>query len=469
MITIDKPNNNNFHNYKNQLINSKKYNKNEISFKAAPDIALDGITKIADLFIKSQENLSSTRFIQDTATNWAPKAIFARSKADFAEMSFLEFLESAIFYFASPILGEKLFRNKVFKNFIPSAIKDKVNEQIPKTVETIVQNNTLTDEVKKRAISTKAGIVLACTAIPVAEYTLSFAKNLFTLKTFKKSNFNNIANLDKSHKETEDKEQQERVERNSKKQLKKAAVISALGVVSGIGLALYGHKSEKLQNISKTILEPGKAVANAVSKAGVKSDKVKNTLSRFSLDFDSNNGKLALSKGQLALTAILGLFGYSKAAEDRGKLDVAEVWTRVPLVVFYTIFGGELFEKGFTKLLEKKNKFPDILKKNAQGKLDIPSRAQLPELAQKIAQAKNTSPAKELARLTKEKAFVTAVPYAFSLIFMGLTLSAITRLWTQYRYNHQQKENAKNNLDIFTFSQIVDTPQIYKEFEESVK
>ena len=469
MITIDKPNNNNFHNYKNQLINSKKYNKNEISFKAAPDIALDGITKIADLFIKSQENLSSTRFIQDTATNWAPKAIFARSKADFAEMSFLEFLESAIFYFASPILGEKLFRNKVFKNFIPSAIKDKVNEQIPKTVETIVQNNTLTDEVKKRAISTKAGIVLACTAIPVAEYTLSFAKNLFTLKTFKKSNFNNIANLDKSHKETEDKEQQERVERNSKKQLKKAAVISALGVVSGIGLALYGHKSEKLQNISKTILEPGKAVANAVSKAGVKSDKVKNTLSRFSLDFDSNNGKLALSKGQLALTAILGLFGYSKAAEDRGKLDVAEVWTRVPLVVFYTIFGGELFEKGFTKLLEKKNKFPDILKKNAQGKLDIPSRAQLPELAQKIAQAKNTSPAKELARLTKEKAFVTAVPYAFSLIFMGLTLSAITRLWTQYRYNHQQKENAKSNLDIFTFSQSIDTPKIYKEFEESVK
>ena len=469
MTIIDNRNTINLKEYKKQLINYKNDKKNKISFKALPNTTFDGITKVADLFIKSQENLSSTRFIQDTATNWAPKAIFARSKADFAEMSFLEFLESAIFYFASPILGEKLFRNKIFKNFIPSAIKDKVNEQIPKTVEQITSNTAISDEIKKRAISTKAGIVLACSAIPVAEYTLSFAKNLFTLKAFKKSNFNNIANLDKSHKETENKEQQERVERNSKKQFKKAAVISALGVASGIGLALYGHKSEKLQNISKAILEPGKVAANLVSKIGIKSDKVKSTLSRFSLDFDSNNGKLALSKGQLALTAILGLFGYSKAAEDRGKLDVAEVWTRVPLVVFYTIFGGELFEKGFTKLLEKKNKFPDILKKNAQGKLDIPSRAQLPELAKKIAQAKNTEPSKELARLTKEKAFISAVPYAFSLLFMGFTLSAITRLWTQYRYNHQQKENAKNNLDIFTFSQSLEIPKIYKEFEDSIK
>ena len=78
--------------------------------------------------------------------------IFARSKADFAEMSFLEFLESGIFYFASPILGEKLFRNKVFKNLQPKNLKEKINEQIPKTVKQITENKALTDEVKKRAI-----------------------------------------------------------------------------------------------------------------------------------------------------------------------------------------------------------------------------------------------------------------------------------------------------------------------------
>lgn len=468
MITLDKRNNNtklNSKNFKKISDTNRKY----LSFKGAGTSAFTGVTKVADLFIKSQENLSSTRFIQDTVTNWAPKAIFSRSKADFAEMSFLEFLESGIFYFASPIFGEKLFRNKIFKNFLPSAIKNKVNEQIPKTVEAITKNNTLTDEVKKRAISTKAGIVLACTLIPVAEYTLSFAKNLFTLKAFKKSNFNNIANLDKNNNEKESIEQQNRVERNAKKQLKKAAIISAAGIAAGAGLALYGHKSTALQKISKTILEPGKAIAKLADKAGVKSNKFKNTISRFSLDFSDNNGKLALSKGQLGFTALLGLFGYSKAAEDRGKLDVAEVWTRVPLVVFYTTFGGEMFEKAFTKILEKKNKFTDIVQKTAEGTLKTPSRAELPALAEKIAKARNTLPEKELIRLTKEKAIVTAIPYAFSLLFMGLTLSAITRIWTQYRYNHQQKTQAQNNLNLYTFSNNIEVPEIYKEVEQKIK
>ncbi|MBQ8887450.1 MAG: hypothetical protein IJY61_07105 [Candidatus Gastranaerophilales bacterium] len=434
----------------------KVSNINNINRQQSFKSNLTGVAKVADIFLKSQENLSSTRFIQDTATNWAPKAIFARSKADFAEMTFLEFLESGIFYFASPLLGEKLFRNNVFNKFSPKNIRETVNKQIPNTVEQITKNPTLTDEVKKRAISTKAGIVLACAAIPIAEYTLSFAKNLFTLKTFNKSNFNNIANLDKNNNEKEDKAQQERVEKSAKNQLKKAAIYSAVGVGAGALLAVNGHKSEALQNVSKAILEPGKAVGKFV-----KSEKVKNTLGKFSLDFANNNGKLALSKGQLALTAILGLFGYSKAAEDRGKLDVAEVWTRVPLVVFYTIFGGELFEKGFTKILEKKNKFPDILQKTAEGKVKLPTRAELPALAEKAAKLKNSTQTKELARLTKEKAFVEAVPYAFSLIFMGFTLSAITRLWTQFRYNHQAHELLKTKQETkFEFEH----PEIFKNF-----
>ena len=437
---------------------TKKTNNN-LSFKAGAP--LTGLAKAADIFIKSQENLSSTRFIQDTATNWFPKAIFTRSKADFAEMSFLEFLESAIFYFASPILGEKVFRNGIFKNFAPNNIKNAVNEQIPKTIEQITSNSAITDEVKKRAISTKAGIILACTAIPVAEYTLSFAKNLFTLKTFKKSNFNNIANLDKKGNEKEDKAQQERVEQNSKKHLKRGLIISLAGAAAGTLLALNGHKSETLQKVSKAVINPGKAFSEGI---GIKNKNVVDTLSRFSLDFANNNEKLALGKGQLALTAILGLFGYSKAAQDRGKLDVAEVWTRVPLVVFYTIVGSELFEKAFTKILDKGNKFPDIVRKTADGKITTPLREELPKLAETIAKSRNTEPAKELARLTKEKAFIQGIPYAFSLLFMGFTLSAITRAWTQYRYNHQQKENLKT---VFNYNAYLKEklPDLYKEFE----
>ena len=445
-------------------INNISNINNKTAFKSTG--ALKGIAKAADLFIKSQENLSSTRFIQDTATNWAPKAIFARSKADFAEMSFLEFTESAIFYFASPILGEKLFRN-IFTKFSPDSIKNTVSTQIPKTVNEIVQNKAITESVKKRAISTKAGIVLACAAIPAAEYALSFAKNLFTLKSFKQSNFNNIANLDKNHKEKEDIKHQQKVENSAKKHLKRFAIISAAGAIAGTALALLGDKSNVLQKVSKTVLNPGEALSNGFEKIGLKNGKVNDAIKNFSLDFSNDNGKLALSKGQLALTAVSGLFGYSKAAEDRGKLDKAEVWTRVPLVVFYTIFGSELFEKGFYKILKNKNKFTDVIKKGADGKIITPLRKELPLLAEKIAKEKGTDTVKELSRLTKEKAFIQGVPYAFSLLFMGLTLSAITRLWTQYRYNRQKKiEPQKTNNNVqkipFSFKSLSEFSEIIK-------
>ena len=445
-------------------INLNKQNNNP-SFKSTnPFISntLSGGAKLADLFIRSQENLSSTRFIQDTATNWLPKAIFSRSKADFAEMSFLEFLESGIFYFASPILGEKLFRNIIFKNFQPKNLKNAINEQIPKSLKEITTNPNLSKAIKNNAIASKAGIILACTAIPVAEYTLSFAKNLFTLKAFKKSNFNNIANLDKGKTEKEDKKQQQQVEKSAISPLKKAAVLSLTGVAAGSILALKGAKSDKLINLSKAIIEPGQALSKGISKLGIKNEKLNNTLSKFSLDFSNNNGKLALGKGQLALTAILGLFGYSKAASDRGKLDVAEVWTRVPLVVFYTIFGSELFEKGFINILNKLGKCKDLIKKDAKGNISIPKRTQLPEIAQKLAKQNKTLPENELNKLVKQKAFITGVPYAFSLLFMGFTLSAITRLWTQYRYNKQNKET-KNDTLIFLGKNL---PEAFKSFSK---
>lgn len=445
-------------------INLNKQNNNP-SFKSTnPFISntLSGGAKLADLFIRSQENLSSTRFIQDTATNWLPKAIFSRSKADFAEMSFLEFLESGIFYFASPILGEKLFRNIIFKNFQPKNLKGAINEQIPKSLKEITTNPNLSKAIKNNAIASKAGIILACTAIPVAEYTLSFAKNLFTLKAFKKSNFNNIANLDKGKAEKEDKKQQQQVEKSAKSHLKKAAVLSLAGVAAGSILALKGAKSDKLISLSKAIIEPGQALSKGISKLGIKNEKLNNTLSKFSLDFSNNNGKLALGKGQLALTAILGLFGYSKAASDRGKLDVAEVWTRVPLVVFYTIFGSELFEKGFINILNKLGKCKDLIKKDTKGNISIPKRTQLPEIAQKLAKQNKTLPENELNKLVKQKAFITGVPYAFSLLFMGFTLSAITRLWTQYRYNKQNKET-KNDTLIFLGKNL---PEAFKSFSK---
>ena len=440
--------------------NTPKFNT-QPNFKGAGSFAL----KASEIFIKSQENLSSTRFIQDTATNWAPKAVFARSKADFAEMSFLEFIESAIFYFMIPVFGEKVFRNGLFKKFQPKNLQKAVNNQLSKTVKEIAGNKALNQGIKKRAISTKAGILLACAMVPVAEYTLSFAKNLFTLKTFKKSNFNSIANLDKGKNEQENKSHQEKVEKSAKKHLFLAGIISTAGIVLGSLLALNGHKSDKLQKLSKNILNPGELISDLTQKAGVKNEKLLNGLKKFSLDFASDNGKLALSKGQLGLTATIGLLGYSKAAGDRGKLDKQEVWTRVPLVVLYTTFGSELLEKGFIGLLSKKNKFPDLLRKDLNGKISIPSSKELPKIAEKLADLRKTNVTDELSKLTKQKAIVGLVPYLFSIVAMGFTLSAITRFWTQHRYNVEHKNDKRNDItkiNVQSFGSLAQNSVLFK-------
>lgn len=62
--------------------------------------------------------LSNIRFIQDTATGLVPKAVFARSKADLGENTFLELSESALVYYCPAFLG-KIFKSIYAKNLSP--------------------------------------------------------------------------------------------------------------------------------------------------------------------------------------------------------------------------------------------------------------------------------------------------------------------------------------------------------------
>lgn len=412
-------------------------------------------TKFLDGFIKSQENLSTTRFIQGTLTNWFPKAVLSRSVADFSEFTFLEFLESGIFYFAAPFFGEHAFRKGLFKAVQPKALKDTVSKNLSKSLDDIEKAN-VDENLKKRLISTKAGIVLGCVTVPAMEYALGFAKNLFTLKVFKISDFNNVANLDKEKKE--DSSQQERVETHSKSVLKKMGILSAAGIGTGLLLAAKGHHSKTALRFSEIVLEPGENISKLLHKLGIKSEKTDNFLKEYlKLDFVDNNGKFSLSKGQLALTCITGLFGYSSAAKDRGKLDYYEVWTRVPLVVLYTIFGSSILDAGFKRILAKKGKFPELIKQGKNGVIgQIPSRKELPQIAERLAQINKTSKDLELEKLIRQKSVITGVPYLFSLIAMGFTLSAVSRIWTKYRYDHQIKEaqNSKENLPKINFVPI---------------
>lgn len=419
--------------------------KNKTNFKSESSALIDNIPnslKFPKKFIESQESLSYTRLIQDTATNWLPKAVFARSLADFGDMSFLEGVEDFIFYFSAPLLGQHVLKN-LYPKLAPKNLQKKISEIIPEATKSILGNEVLKkSEIGKRAITTKAGMILACTAIPAAEYGLSFAKNLFTLKVFNKSDFNSIANLEHNQ---ETLEHQENLKKSAKRHLIGVGLVSAVGLAVGTLFAAFGHKSNAVQKISEKILTPYDSLTKIINKLRKKplypeqEEYIKDVVN---LDFrhkvdENGKPKLKLGQGFLGLTAISGFFGYKRAAKDRGKLDEYEVCTRVPIVVLYTIFGSDLFAHIYKNNLYKNHKYPDLINKNEHNLLNkVPDLGELKGIAEKIAMTRKTNPQEELNRLVKEKAKITAVPYIFGITFMGFLLAGITRFWTQYRFNH---------------------------------
>ena len=387
--------------------------------------------KAAAKFINSQEQasgLSTSRFIQDTSTCLLPKAVFARSKADLAENAFLELSESALVYFVPAVIGEKISR-KLFSKKLPQATKQLV--AIPARELLEMKNKAAV----KQVLPIKAAIALTTMLIPLTEFTLNYFKNLFTLKIFKKGDFNSIANLDKH---AENKENAERVEKSAKKNIKLAAgIYCACLTLAGL-LAVSGAKSKTLQNISELILAPG-------TKLFKNNSKIKNLLNKYaSIDFASQDGKLVLSKGQLTSCVVIGGAGYFGAAKDRGKQNFLETLYRFPLVGFYIITGSELFEKGFKKLLLKSGKCKDTI----DNKLNTPSFDELGKYATSLAKQRGTTVEHEFSRLAKQKVLISGVPFIFSIGFMGCFVTAVSNMFTKYRYNHDKKNLTNNSSGV---------------------
>lgn len=384
---------------------------------------LSGPLKAAARFVNSQEQasgLSTSRFIQDTGTCLVPKATFARSKADLAENAVLELSESALVYFAPALIGQNIAR-KIFSTNLKQAEKKMVSMSANELIK-------LNNPAAKKVLSVKAAIALSAMLIPLTEFTLNYFKNLFTLKVFKKGDFNTIAALDKS---PEDKAIQEKVEKSAYKNIKRAGSIFAGCIGLGALIAKKGHNSKVLQNISEFVLAPG-------SKLFKKNEKAKNFFNKYaSIDFASQNGKLVLSKGQLTSCVLIGGAGYFGASKDRGKQNYLETLFRYPLVGFYVITGSELFEKGFKKLLQKGGKCKETIDKN----LNTPSFDKLEMLAKNLAKKNGTKVEAEFKKLAKQKVLISGVPYLFSIGVMGFFVAGISNLFTKYRYQHDSQPN----------------------------
>ena len=381
-------------------------------------------------FVRHQEQaagLSTSRFVQDVTTCLVPKMVFSRSKEDMAENAFLEVSEETLIYFVPALLGQKIAINIFSKN-----LHKNLKKEVATTgVELLEKNN----KNNKQLLPVKAAIALTAMAIPLTEFSLNYIKNLMTLKVFKKSDFKNIASLE--HKE-EDKAHQQKVEKSAKKHIGLAAGFYA-GCLGLAGLlATKGKNSQALQKISEFVVAPGSTLFKNKPKA-------KNFFNKYcSMDFNNQNGKLVLSKGQLTTCVLVGGAGYFGASSDRGKENLKETATRFPLVALYVITGSELVERGFKKLLQKAGKCKDLIGKD----LSVPKFDELEELARTLARERNSNFDKEYTSLAKQKVLISGLPYIFSIGVMGFFVAGMTNFFTRKRYENAKKEEQKNVSDI---------------------
>lgn len=394
---------------------------NNISFTNSGNIGLG--LKAASKIIKVQEGgagLSNIRFIQDSATGLVPKAVFARTKADLAENSFLELSESVLVYYFPALLGEGIFR-KLYSGKLSKDLKQQISTpashllKIDKSVE------------NRKLLPVKAAIALSAFAIPLVEYTLNYFKNLMTLKVFKQSDFENIANLNKD--KPKDKEHAQKVEKSAKKHIKLAAGIYAGCLAASVLLLKRGENSKILRNFSEIILAPGtKFFKNNKKKADFFNKYL-------SLDFADNNGKLALSRGQLTSCVLVGGAGYFGASKDRGKQNFLETLFRYPIVGFYIICGNELLEKGFKKFLYKNGKCRELINE----KLEVTLLKDL----KKISENYGENAGKMYKKLLKQKVLIAGLPLLFGIGVMGFFIAGSSNLFTKFRYNREVKKNQK--------------------------
>ena len=377
--------------------------------------------KIASKVCAVQEGgagLSNIKFIQDSVTGLLPKMIFARSKADFGENTFLELAESILVYYCPALFGEKIFR-KIYTKNLPKKLKSMVSTPAVKLLKTPDNNN-------KKLLPVKAALALSGFIIPLIEFTLNYLKNLITLKVFKQANFENIANLKVD--KTEKPEHMQKVQKSAITNIKRAIMIygGCLGL-SGL-LLLRGHKSKILQNLSELILAPG----TKLFKNNKKKEEFFNKF--FSIDFDNNNGKLAMSRGQLTSCVLVGGAGYFGAAKDRGKQNFLETLFRYPIVGLYIIYGNELLEKTFRKLLYKNGKCKDVLNK----KLEVPKFADLENYAKNF----KGNQSEIYKKLLKQKVLISEVPLLFGIGVMGFFITKSSNLFTKFRYNRENRQNS---------------------------
>ncbi len=364
-----------------------------------------------------------TKFAQDTGVGWLPKLVVSRTLVEGLEVSFLEFMESAMAYFLPFWGGPKLAR------LFHAAAGGQAR----------LDRKLLTRPVEKlskaeaaRAVPVKAAVIIATIGAIglLGESLVNYGKNLLTAHFFQKDRFIDVVNL---------RQGQMRGDARNSPQVRKsrnriAQVLMAFGglMAGSLALARFGHRLPKGM---QTLLHSG--------------------VKRFDFDF-SKGSRYSIGRGLLGAIMLTSMFPYLDSARDR--YERLETLCRLPVVFLYILFGQELLQKGMLKTMP--GLFRGILKKESQSaQKQVMSLSEIAQDALQKAAAQHHLPlsAKELQldRLSdailktaarnmqaplRAKALHVAAPLGVGILGTGFGLGLLNRFLTAYRYQCQQQQ-----------------------------
>jgi len=380
---------------------AKNYNYDQLGsyfIKSLPVLSIPVIGKflsqVLPTTVRLQESsmgASHIMFAQDTASVWAAKMTAMRSVIEGLETTFVEFVESGLFYYTAPLVGHLLSRGmhaglekaklnskgaddyvhwREFGNHMDSigrTVLGKVNDDSFKwTKETHKQ---FTDLVKsgttaearwaRKLIGLKAGVIVGVFGALIGEYALNFAKNLLTLKLFKTGDFTDVANLtDRTLKNQDTTNHPTAVK--ARKRIRQS-LWAALGIVgAGTALALSAAKGGRALGIALGILKKIPRWGSFDFNVGFKlfgQNKAGSFAAWRERVWFGNHAKgtavPTLGLGKLLKYSVITLGGIGYLDASRDKLELKENFTRVWCVVMpYLMFGHNL-------LVEQLRRFGD--------------------------------------------------------------------------------------------------------------
>lgn len=423
-------------------------------------------------------------FAQSVGSVWLSKAVMARSWAEQAEQFFLEFVETALFFYAVPIAANKVFKplaltlsGSTKANKIPEYLFDK------KAVQTLTEKlgKTIGKEALQhapRVNAVKAAIILASLSIIAFEYSLNHIKNLITENVFKKNKFSDVVGLsDGKH----DSGTVSPVAQKAKRRIVECALAAGLSLTAALGMAVFGAKVPFLKNVASKLVK----------------------YLDLSHTFKSGNGISTIAFGTplfLATVWLGGVVSYLDASRD--KLETQEILNRVALVVapYYsfgkqlviataaTLFGrkvpdildvkklesfkpegkfqnllsnvfGKTFTAHFVGAKETVKPFEDLARQSLESAEKVLSKSGKPVTQSAV---ENTA-AKLFRKILPAKNSLFLVPYLTGIAFVGMLTTYITQRFTQIRFERAQA-GQKQQASLITKKEVEKAALAYPGF-----